>query len=286
LNRLREFVHVEQKLGVKEFARMAFHNAKPGGEFLNVVFGWQPFLRDLVSAMELSNSLDARLKKLRDENGKGIHRRETLERKRSTEDWSRAPTANPWDYVSGVRPSGLDVVGTTTHTATRTWDERVWFAGKYRYWIPDVNSLAWEARAVAALWGAIPTPSLVYELVPMSWLLDWFTNFGDVISNISTNAVDNLVLEYGFIMRHVLVEDRCRVDGFLQGSDLPGYQVWPSQYHSFQSNAKFETKARAGCNPFFPTAQPWVFQPGTASPFSSKQWAILVSLGLSQGFNR
>jgi len=129
---------------------------------------------------------------------------------------------------------------------------------------------------------------LVWELLPMSWLLDWFGNFGDVIANVSTGAVDNLVLEYGFIMRHRTEEITASVDVALQRADpyTPGYNAWDAVHHRFESKYSFDSKSRAGFNPFFPGAQPWVFAPTPLPPFSAKQWAILTALGLSQGLNR
>lgn len=287
-NRLREFVRLEGRLGVRQFLRQARQGLKPGGEYLNVVFGWKPFLRDLVSAYELSLVLDDKLKKLVAESGKGVHRRTTLERLREHTNMSLGPGA-PFTYVGGnaYAPGGVGVRGTNSHIAQREVKEDVWFSGKYRYWIPENPLVPFSERATAALYGVLPTPSVMWELLPLSWLSDWFTNFGDVISNVSTGAVDNLVLEYGYIMRHRTEKITASVDVVLEKADpdVPSYNSWPAVIHRFESSYEFESKSRAGFNPFFPGAQPWVFQPVT-QPFSKRQWAILAALGLSQGFNR
>lgn len=289
-NRLREYFRLEGRLGAREFLQQARRGLKPGGEYLNVVFGWQPFLRDLVSAYELSLVIDDELKKLIKESGKGIHRRKTLERQREHTDMSQG-TAAPFTWVTGnaYAPGGLGVMGSSTHHAQRVREVKVWFAGKYRYWIPENQLVPFPTRAKAALYGVLPTPSLVWELLPMSWLLDWFTNFGDVIANVSTGAVDNLVLEYGFIMRHVTEKITASVDVRLERADpyVPGYNAWDAVTHRFESEYHFDSKSRAGFNPFFPGSQPWVFEPASLiPPFTAKQWAILAALGLSQGINR
>jgi hypothetical protein len=293
-NRLREFVRIEHRLGTREFLRQVT-KFKPGGEYLNVVFGWQPLVRDLVSAYELSQRLESELSRLIRENGKGVHRRTTLEKKKTTEDLSVGPSSfGPWPPYTFVRGGeygiyGYGVDGSSTHRCVRTVEERVWFSGKYRYFIPDVKSPVWRARAVAALYGALPTPSLLWELMPLSWLLDWFVNFGDVIANVSTNAVDNLVLEYGFLMRHRTEHIEASAHVAHTAGELPGYQQWPAIDHTFRSVYQAESKARAGCDPFFPGAQPWVFHtdsPALELPFTNRQWAVLASLGLSRGFNR
>jgi len=55
------------------------------------------------------------------------------------------------------------------------------------------------------LFGVIPTPEVVWELTPWSWAVDWFTNVGDVMSNVSSFITDGLVLQYGYIMEHTRV---------------------------------------------------------------------------------
>ena len=57
-----------------------------------------------------------------------------------------------------------------------------------------------------ALFGLNPTPSLLWEVLPWSWLIDWFSNVGDVVSNMSSNAVDNLVAHYAYVMRTQTVQ--------------------------------------------------------------------------------
>lgn len=286
-NRLWEFVRVERELGTRQFLRNARRGLKPGGEYLNLEFGWIPFIRDLVSAHRLSLEIDAKLQKLKDENGKGIHRRATLLATSKTEDLSYG-RMEPFSTVGGgaFGPGGIGVVGQTLHSASRTVKERVWFSGKYKYWIPDTESPQWNARAIAALYGLLPTPSLAWELTPFSWLHDWFLNTGDVISNVSTNAVDNLVLEYGFLMRNLKETVRARAHVTVEPGQTPGYNQWERVDNVFESFYEKETKCRVRAYPFFPGAQPWVFDPRTQNPFSKRQWAILTALGLSQVYNR
>lgn len=296
-NRLRDFYKFELRVGNRAFLKFADSAVKPGGEYLNVVFGWRPFLQDLVSAWQLSLVLEEELRKLVRENGKGIHRRTTLKDDTTNADLSTvSPYPWPWEPYSFIGgpgaggPSGYGVGGSTVHRYVKRVKERVWFSGRYRYWIPDVQSIAdrsWHAFASVALYGLLPTPSLVWELLPFSWLLDWFVNFGDVISNVSTNAVENLVLEYGFIMRHRTetweASAHVQHDAIHNGA----YNNWPAVNHTFSSAFQVETKARATFNPFFPGSQAWVFEPGSnLPPFSAKQWSILAALGLSVGLNR
>jgi len=57
------------------------------------------------------------------------------------------------------------------------------------------------------LLGITLTPDTLWNLAPWSWAVDWFSNAGDVVSNISDWAVYGLVLRYGYIMEHTIVRD-------------------------------------------------------------------------------
>jgi len=50
------------------------------------------------------------------------------------------------------------------------------------------------------LYGATVSPEVLYNAIPWTWLMDWFVNVGDVMSNLSNN-VDNLTADYAFVMR-------------------------------------------------------------------------------------
>jgi len=168
-----------------------------GSEYLNVQFGWRPFVNDLRKAYKTYRTLESQLAKLREENGRNITRRATLQDDKSTVTsslYSNIPLA----FADG-RPatgSGFSITTTTTSTATR-----VWYYSNLRYYTPDIGSSQWTKRATAALFGVNPTPELLWEVLPWSWLIDWFTNVGDIISNASNNAVDNLVLNASYVMK-------------------------------------------------------------------------------------
>jgi len=55
------------------------------------------------------------------------------------------------------------------------------------------------------LYGLRLTPEVVYNAIPWTWALDWFTNTGDIMANISALSRDGLTLEYGFLMQEARV---------------------------------------------------------------------------------
>jgi hypothetical protein len=48
------------------------------------------------------------------------------------------------------------------------------------------------------LLGTRITPEVLWNVAPWTWAIDWFTNTGDVIHNISSLGSDGLVLQYGY----------------------------------------------------------------------------------------
>nr|QDH88076.1 MAG: hypothetical protein H4Bulk46663_000001 [Leviviridae sp.] len=242
-----------------------------GGEYLNVVFGWKPFVADLRKMYYLTQTIDKRLAQLVRENGKYIRRKAKVMEDTSTESEEQT-YLTPYANVFGGFPTYMS--GTTRCTWERTVKTRVWFSGSFRYYIPDIDTWQWDARARLALFGALPTPELLWEVMPWSWLIDWFSNVGDVVSNISPNAVDNLTLRYSFIMKSVETKTVTTSHVSHSARNVPG-QYWPAVNHAFRTTQTVVQKAReGGGNPYGLNVQ--------LPSLSAYQLSILAALGISR----
>jgi hypothetical protein len=242
-----------------------------GGEYLNAVFGWKPFVNDLIKMYFLYQTIDKRLAQLVRENGKAIRRKATVEDD-VTGNQVVTNYSFPWANVIGAPANGG--TGKTRYTVETRTTTRVWFSGSFRYYVPDIGSSQWTARAYAALFGALPTPELLWEVLPWSWLIDWFSNVGDVISNCSTNAVDNLTLRYSFIMKHVSTSTTCTSSVWADASTLPS-DNWRAAANTFTTTKLVETKVRVGGgNPFGLNV--------SLPSLSLYQLSILAALGISR----
>lgn len=242
-----------------------------GNEYLNIVFGWKPFLNDLRKFYHLYKGLDKILAKLYRENGKSIRRRATVLQETSVTGDSWA-LPYPWVQVLGPPPGYAG--GTTSFTYTRRETKRVWFSGGFRYYIPDVGSPQWTRRATLALFGVNPTPASLWAILPWSWLIDWFSNVGDVMSNLSQNAVDNLVSEYSYIMCESAVTEEATVHVKTDALDNILFRI-PAHEHTYCTTKKVVTKARVGGgNPYGLNVQ--------LGDLSLYQLSILGALGISR----
>lgn len=243
-----------------------------GGAYLNYQFGWKPFLSDLRKMFDFTEGVDRTLGELRRNNGRSLHRERVL---RDTTDTTVVETTYPRSWV-GVSPTPLLLgtsLGTTTRVVTSTVKEKIWFEGRFRYWIPDIGSPQWEKRTRRILFGADVTPSLLWEVMPWSWLIDWFSNVGDVFSNYSRNAADNTVASYAYVMRTSSIKTEESVYTTWAGRTAtpvydPGSAVTSKVDYS-------ETKSRVAANPYGFGL--------TFSGLSDYQKSILVALGLSGG---
>lgn len=242
-------------------SKTRFAPKKLANHWLNHQFGWVPFLSDLRGLYETTKKLDTKLKRLRKYNGKWEKRGGTFDTDSVTEVVSHVTnTVGLWPTPAGVvNASGGE------RKYTRTTSRRCWFTARFRYWIPgNPEGWYWKARAIAMLYGLQPSPSLIWELTPWSWLIDWWSNAGDVIASISSSVLDNLAAKQAYVMRRSVQ----KVDFYGLQALLDGQRIQCSW------SAEYERKSRAVASPFgFGLSE---------DDFTLRQWSILGALGLSK----
>lgn len=224
--------------------------------------------------------IDRQMAQIVRDNGKNIRRRANILDEETTAqtksegsglswfNWCGAPTNHM--QTGGCNPRYQSSLVTTTKT-------RVWWAGSFRYWIPDTSSWAWNAEARAMLFGALPTPSMLWEALPWTWLIDWFSNVGDVISNLSPNAVENLVTNYSYVMKEVIVTKEytnTQQHGANTLGAPPAWSISPFAGTTFSIDRDITRTRVGGGNPYGLDV--------SASSLSARQWGILAALGISR----
>jgi len=237
------------------------HYVNLGSEYLNINFGWIPFLSDLLKFVKATNNMDQLLRQLARDNGRRVRRRVKvpLSGEFTPPSITTSTTGMLWPSLHAFYYQGTSV---RTIIQERTRD--AWMVGRFRYWIPDLGSPHQRIRSVIKLLGAAPSPSLVWELTPWSWLSDWHFNIGSILSNLSGTAAENLVCDYAYGMTHsklrFLVQEK--------GSFVNGQSV--------QAHAEYirEIKERTIGNPYGFGVE--------SSSYSAKQIAILGALGISR----
>jgi hypothetical protein len=169
-----------------------------GNEYLNYAFGWVPFVNDLNRFIDATHHMSDHLAQLKRDNGKSVRRQITLPLKEYPPYYSQSGmkynTEMGYPYVHGL----FYATGKSPWSEVRHNSEEAHFIAKFRYWIPDIDSADTQGRLIRKLYGATITPDVLWELTPWSWLIDWHTNVGDVMSNISGTAAENLVADYAY----------------------------------------------------------------------------------------
>lgn len=205
-----------------------------GGNHLNVEFGWKPFISDLKKLLKMFDILVKAVAQLVRDNNRGVRRKGPVE----SQTWTEGPTLIKTGlYPEVLYPSAFEDPykhGTEGSSSPRNlseyfpyptaflpashggyaddwwkldlyqseeYSDTIRFSGRFRYYIEDVRDTDWWFRVQRELLGLTPNFSLIWELMPWSWLIDWFTNVGDVISNAEDRVVDKLTADYAYLVR-------------------------------------------------------------------------------------
>jgi hypothetical protein len=122
------------------------------------------------------------------------------------------------------------------------------------------------------MYGFDVNPEVVWNAMPWSWLADWFGNVGDVMSNLSANAADDLVMDYGYVMGTKTFSNKYTVTGTLYNMARSKGSLLLSAERSIV------VKQRVPGHPYSFGASP--------GDLSNRQIAILAALGLTKSGSR
>lgn len=251
-----------------------------GHEYLNVEFGWKPFVSDLRDICHAITHSDAIWRQYEQDSGKMVRRRyefpETV-----THEYVEVERTHP--HLLGPESSTLYNFAKTGlgkcirhHSVTK----RQWFSGAFSYYLPTGESsyglidlglpgrqgVAEHVIKAKKLLGLTLTPDTVWNLSPWSWAVDWFTNTSDVLENWSNWAIDSQVLLYGYFMEHTISSYTYTWTGdtYFRASVIP---------MSLTTVTETKVRRRAGPYGFGVT---W-------DGLSARQVSIAAALGISRG---
>lgn len=182
------------------------------GEHLNVQFGWLPFINDVEKILNAIEKANALIRQYDRDSGRLVRRGWKFKPESS---YDITPVTalgiGPWTsqfsnlWYSQIKDPLSQVM--REHKVTRTR----WFSGAFSYYCPPVDSSIYTTDGIARkvilakkVLGARLTPDAVWNLIPWSWLVDWFANVGTLLQNVSNTIVDNQVLVYGYMMEHTV----------------------------------------------------------------------------------
>jgi len=239
-----------------------------GDEHLNLEFGLKPLLSDINKFLEGVYRADELLAQYERDAGphKAVRRRYEFPLKVDV-DVVSLPTSE-WPLLAAQNSGYYNIPSGWSVTREREIRTRRWFSGAFAYHLPSDYDSRKEMSRIGLLakkvFGLNITPEVLWELAPWSWAVDWFSNTGDVIQNVSQRANDGLIMRYGYLMENTIVTDTYTrpVSPFNNGS--------PCGSVSIASEAKLRQRA----NPFgFGVS--W-------AGLSPKQLSVAAALGLNR----
>lgn len=189
--------------GIQAWRRRTEVAKAAGSEYLNAVFGWLPLVSDIKDTAQSVLDKNTILKGYRENaGGRGVRREfEFPVEKTTSENFLGKTTAL---VCGGATTFNYPPAVPVPVTCTTTTEVRRWFSGAFTYASPDSNDAIGRMLGIGSeaekLFGLSLTPDIVWELTPWSWAVDWFTNAGDVINNLSAFKLGGLIMRYGYIM--------------------------------------------------------------------------------------
>jgi hypothetical protein len=178
-------------------------------DFLNYQFGWLPLASDVKRLVRVLREKNRIIEQLYRDSGRPVRRHRSLPPVVTTEVFPARGTAMQRPVGAPAASANTLQLMTTSPwtTCTKTTTTEFWFDGTFQYLLPlgDDTLSRWERYSLEAdkLFGAALTPELLWEVAPWSWLVDWFTNTGDVISNATQMGQYGMVMRYGYVCAKV-----------------------------------------------------------------------------------
>lgn len=178
-----------------------------GSEYLNVQFGWLPLVDEITAVRDSVRHGSAMLHQYRRDAGKSVRREFALPTEHGEVETTvlgtdRAAFNNAEQTLAGPAPYVLTDPGVLVREVSTSRSYR--FSGAFTYTTPHQSDSWSRMHSISAeadkLFGIDMTPDLVWELTPWSWAVDWFSNTGDVIHNVTQFATQGLVMRYGYVM--------------------------------------------------------------------------------------
>lgn len=168
-----------------------------GGDYLNVEFGWLPLVRSINDFASVVDRSDEIL--------------------RSYQEQANIPIKRSYEWPTVSESKFLQTDFSTENTDRgrykgggrfQTVSQKRWAEFSYIYYLPTGTTRNDAMRRFGSyarkLYGIDISPEVLWNLAPWSWAVDWFSNTGDVLHNVSAMGTDGMVLRYGHVMEHTV----------------------------------------------------------------------------------
>lgn len=156
-------------------------------EYLSYFFGWRQIYNDVQDLLQFPTTFGKRINLLLARNGQA-----TTYRVQKEFSETAALSSGLLYYVLPH-----EVNATTDSVMNRKVTLKMVVNSTFEF--PAVDTPTLKKREFLRQLGAVPTPTDLYNLVPWTWLVDWFTGFGNYVNVVDNINQDRDLINWGFI---------------------------------------------------------------------------------------
>jgi hypothetical protein len=156
-------------------------------EYLSFVFGWRQTYKDITDLLGVPEKMSKKFNFLLTRSGKPTSYR-------SKRNFLLSGDSVPSFYYPGLH---WEEFPETSTTVARSCELRMVVNSTFDF--PPLNPVTFRRSEFIRKLGVVPTFTDLYNLVPWTWLLDWYTGFGNYIDLIEEVNNDRSLINYGFI---------------------------------------------------------------------------------------
>lgn len=270
---VRRFREIYKAAG-GNFQTRALAPKRVAKDFLGANFGWIPVVRDIGDFVDTYNNSARIIDRISRDNGRTVRRKTRVysDVSETIIDQGNGDKFVPITFggTGGSSFYPINSPGPTWELVEKLTTE-YWGVGKFRYYrpefdraLPGFNDPFAAFKRHRAIYGARLSPANVYNIVPWTWLVGWFSNAGDYVNRVSDFLTDGLVAEYFYVMVH---QKRERI--------LRGFYPFTSGAITVEARRIVETKQRLGADSPYGFGLSW-------DQLDPRKLAILTALGITQ----
>lgn len=181
--------HQAERLARKRYpnVRLKGFHKRVANQYLNEKFGWEATVRDALGLMASPAKIARRVNYLLQRSGL-----DTSYRSRVT---YTEPIASPPAF--SYTPFTNETQRSLSTSGVREVEIRCMVNCNVR--LPQVEVPKLRRDLTRQLWGVDPSPVDLYNLYPWSWLVDWFSGFGDYVEAFDIINNDRDIINFGLI---------------------------------------------------------------------------------------
>jgi hypothetical protein len=173
-----------------QYDELATLNENASSAFLTFKFGWESTVRGIVeflpSPARVTNQVNQLVK---------LHGRDHTFRTKKT--WTEQEASYP-NFISAPFYKDEGIVSSARLTSgTRKIELRL--TANFRIQFPHLDVPRLRSELFQRRLGIEPSPSDIYNLIPWTWLVDWFGGLGDYVSLMDTISSERSLINHAFI---------------------------------------------------------------------------------------